>query len=415
MSMARAPDISEMTITMEAIGAEAEQQLDGLCRESQNAVLRLLCERRILRSDCKRVQKIDGLQVYRMRVTRSVRMCFIWIEQKHCIVNIGSKSDFERYCDTRQAAVPNSFVSLSESTVMKKLIARTSQTPVTQELPTARSQQKEPLESNPVYLEAQRIGFALLEMLETGLEGFHSKIDDDIVAQVQLMKDEVDKQIAVLSESARGQTLATLKQFTEFNERISGMLKLIEDHSDALTSIAERMAASERAQVHESQQHQAEMESIEQTTTRLTQRIDQLASRLGGVQKRAGDHQEQVMKYVELLSTRLETMNNSLSAHDTQVERLESQTAAEFSAVDGRMNNQKSAVSALGDRVVALETAVQNLEFEAIRPVRLWRETLTWLRQRKARLTEFLRRYLKGRSTSEGNQSCAGNLTELEH
>ena len=66
-----------------------------------------------------------------------------------------------------------------------------------------RSPHKQSLDSSPVYQEAQRVGFALIELLETGMEGHQSKIDDDIVAHVQLMKDEVDKQLSLLAESQR--------------------------------------------------------------------------------------------------------------------------------------------------------------------------------------------------------------------
>jgi hypothetical protein len=200
MSQVKVPDVSEMTIRMDAISPEAEKELNELSWESQRAVLRLLLERPVIRSDCKRVQRLGDLRVYRMRVTRSVRLCFVCIQQVHCIVSFGSKHDFERFCNTFHGSFPNSFIPLSESTVMKKLISRSASDAC--QLPAGRL--------NPSFDRNTRnhwsrirlsrssaIGFALTEMLETGMEGFQSKIDDDIVAQVQLMKDEVDKQLSV--------------------------------------------------------------------------------------------------------------------------------------------------------------------------------------------------------------------------
>ena len=204
MSQVKVPDVSEMTIRMDAISPEAEKELNELSWESQRAVLRLLLERPVIRSDCKRVQRLGDLRVYRMRVTRSVRLCFVCIQQVHCIVSFGSKHDFERFCNTFHGSFPNSFIPLSESTVMKKLISQTSQMPVNfsrADQSVVRPEHKESLESNPVYLEAQRIGFALTEMFETGMEGFQSKIDDDIVAQVQLMKEDLEKNLLLLAGS----------------------------------------------------------------------------------------------------------------------------------------------------------------------------------------------------------------------
>jgi len=194
MTQAKSPDVSEMTIRMDAISPDAEQQLDELSWESQKAVLRLLLERPVLRSDCKLVQKLSDFRVYRLRVTRSVRLCFIRVEQTHCIVSLGAKPDFENYCNTFQGSFPKSFVPLSESTVMKNLNSRSvSVTGNGHKQAPAAMPHKQPLDSSPVYQEAQRIAFVLTEFLETFMEGHQSKIDDDIVAHVQLMKDEVDK------------------------------------------------------------------------------------------------------------------------------------------------------------------------------------------------------------------------------
>ena len=396
MTQAKSPDVSEMTIRMDAISPDAEYQLDQLCWESQQAVLRRLFNRTIWRRDCKRVTKLYGNRVYRLRVTDSVRICFIHVSQQHCIVNIGSKSDFEHYCNTFQGSLPNSFVPLSESSVMKNLISRSVSVTANGHKPTpATMPHNQPLDSSPVYQEAQRVGFALIELLETGLDGHQSKIEDDIVAHVQLMRDEVDKQLSLLAESAKGQKAATQKHVSEINERISAMRKVIDEHSGTLTRIAEKVACASQAQVDGSQQQQSEMESIQQTTKRLTQRLDQLASRLGEVKKEAMGHHEQVMKYSELQSTRIESVENSLSASETQLGRLELQTTAQFSAVEARMNGHLDAVRTLDGRVSALETVVQTLEVEALRPARSWRATLAWLRQWKDRFSDVMRRLLK--------------------
>ncbi|MEJ7590655.1 MAG: hypothetical protein WKF77_03845 [Planctomycetaceae bacterium] len=212
---------------------------------------------------------------------------------------------------------------------------------------------KQPLDSSPVYQEAQRIGFALTEFLETGMEGHQSKIENDIVAHVELMKDEVDKQLSLLAESAKGQKAATQKHVSEIGERISAMHKMIETQSGALARIAERVEATSQAQVNGSQQHQGEMESMQQTTKRLTQRLDQLANKLGDLRKEAIRHHEQVMKDSELQSSRMESVENSLSASETQLERLELQTTAQFADVDARVNGNLDAVSTLDGRVLA--------------------------------------------------------------
>lgn len=415
MSQVQVPDVSEMTIRMDAISPEAEKELNELSWESQRAVMRLLIERPVIRSDCKRVQRLGDLRVYRMRVTRSVRLCFVCVQQVHCIVSFGSKHDFERFCNTFHGSFPNSFIPLSESTVMKKLISRSASVAGNGHKTTESSKPPAPSpDTSPIYQEAQRVGFALVELLETGMEGHQSKIDDDIVAHVQLMKDEVDKQLSSISESARGQTSATQKQLAEFNERITGMLKLIEDHSDALTGIAERIVASEQAETHRSQLHQAEIESVQQTTRRLTQRMDQLASRLGEVQKKAVGHQEQVMKYAELQATRVESMNNQQTASEARLAQLETQAAEHFCTVDARMDNHVNIVSALGERVGALETAVQLLEVEALRPQKLWQAARAWVHQRNEQLSAFFRQPLKGRRGPAGNQPSADSLAEME-
>ena len=396
MTQAKSPDVSEMTIRMDAISPDAEQQLDALSWKSQQAVLRRLFNRTIWRHDCKRLAKLSGNRVYRLRVTDSVRICFIHFNQQHCIVNIGTHRSFEHFCNTFHGSLPNSFVPLSESTVMKNLISRTASVAGNghKAVPAAMPH-NQPLDSSPVYQEAQRVGFALIELLETGMEGHQSKIDDDIVAHVQLMRDEVDKQLSLLTESAKGQKAATQKQVSEINERISAMHKMIEAQSGALERIAEKLAVASLAQVNGSQQQQGEMESIQQTTKRLTQRMDQLASRLGDVQKKSIDHHEQVTKYSELQSTRVDLVNNSLSAHEAQIERLESQSVAEFAAVDARVNGNSDAVITLDGRVTALETVAQTLEVEAFRPAKSWRATLAWLRQWKDRFSDVMRRLLK--------------------
>jgi len=396
MTQAKSPDILEMTIRMDAISPEAEKKLAELCWESQKAVLRLLLERSVLRSDCKRVQRLSDFRVYRMRVTRSVRLCFIRVEQTHCIVSLGSKPDFEHFCNTYHGSLPNSFVPLSESTVMKNLISRSVSVAGNGHKPAPVAMpHKQPLDSSPVYQEAQRIAFVLTEFLETFMEGHQSKIDDDIVAHVQLMKDEVDKQLSLLAESAKGQKAATQKHVSEIIERISAIHKMIEVLSGSLARIAENVAAASQAQVNGSQQQQGEMELIQQTTKRLTQRLDQLASRLGEVRKEAMGNQEQVTKYAELQSTRIESVENSQSANETQIGRLDLQTTAQFADVEARMTGNLDAVSTLNRRVFVLETVVQTLETEALRPAKLWRATLALLRQRKERFSEVTRRLLK--------------------
>jgi len=227
------------------------------------------------------------------------------------------------------------------------------------------------------------------------MEGHQSKIDDDIVAHVQLMKDEVDKQLSLLAESAKGQKAATQKHVSEIIERISAIHKMIEVLSGSLARIAENVAAASQAQVNGSQQQQGEMELIQQTTKRLTQRLDQLASRLGEVRKEAMGNQEQVTKYAELQSTRIESVENSQSANETQIGRLDLQTTAQFADVEARMTGNLDAVSTLNRRVFVLETVVQTLETEALRPAKLWRATLALLRQRKERFSEVTRRLLK--------------------
>ena len=396
MTQAKSPDVSEMTIRMDAISPDAEQQLNELCWESQHAVLRRLFHRTILRRECKQVTKLSNKQVYRLRVTDSVRVCFIHFSQQHCIVNIGSKADFEHYCNTFHGSLPNSFVPLSESTVMTKLNSRPVSVAGNGHKPApAAMPHNQPLDSSPVYLEAQRVGFALIELLETGMEGHQSKIDDNIVAHVQLMKEEVDKQLSLLTESAKGQKATTQKHVLEINERISAMHKMIETQSGTLARITEKVEAASQVQVNGLQQHQGEMESIQQATKRLTQRLDQLAGRLGDAQKKAIDHHEQVTKYSELQSSRMESVENSQSASETQLERLELQTTAEFAAVNARVNGNLDAVSTLDGRVFALESVVQTLEIEALRPAKAWRATLAWLRQRKERFSDVMRQLLK--------------------
>ena len=415
MTQAKSPDVSEMTIRMDAISPDAEQQLDDLCWESQQAVLRRLFNRIIWRRDCKRVTKLYGNRVYRLRVTDSVRICFIHVSRQHCIVNIGSKADFEHYCNTFHGSLPNSFVPLSESTVMKNLISRSASVGGNghKAVPVA-TPHNPPLDSSPVYQEAQRVVFAIIELLETGMEGHQSKINDDIEAHAQLMRDEVDKQLSLLAESAKGRKAATQKHVSEINERTSVMRKMIEEHSGALSRITEKLVAAEQAQVNGSQQQQVEMQSIQQTTKRLTQRMDQLASRLGDAQKKAIDHREQVTKYSELHSTRMDLVNNSLSAHEAQIKRLESQSVAEFTAVDARVNGNSDAVITLDGRVTALETVVQTLAVEAFRPAKSWQATLAWLRQWKERFAEFMRRLLKGSQNPNADHSPVDGMIEIE-
>ena len=396
MTQAKSPDVSEMTIRMDAISPDAEQQLDALSWESQQAVLRRLFNRTIWRRDCKRVTKLSGNRVFRLRVTESVRICFIHFGQQHCIVNIGTHRSFEHFHNTFHGSLPTSFVPLSESTVMKNLISRSVSVAGNGHKPAPTAMpHNQPLDSSPVYQEAQRIGFALIELLETGMEGHQSKIDDDIVAHVQLMKDEVDKQLSLLAESAKGQKAATQKHVSEIGERISAMHKVIEAHSCALARITGKVAAASQAQVNGSQQQQSEMESIQQTTKRLTQRLDQLASRLGEVRKEAISNQEQVRKDSELQSTRIESVEKSQSASEAQIGQLELQTTAQFEAVDARMNGDLDAVSTLDCRVVALETVVHVLELEALRPAKSWRDMLTRLRKWRELFSEVIRRLFK--------------------
>jgi len=199
----------------------------------------------------------------------------------------------------------------------------------------------------------------------------------------------------LLAESAKGQKAATQKHVSEIIERISAIHKMIEVLSGSLARIAENVAAASQAQVNGSQQQQGEMELIQQTTKRLTQRLDQLASRLGDVRKEVMGNQEQVMKYAELQSTRIESVENSQSASETQIGRLDLQTTAQFADVEARITGNLDAVSALDGRVFALETVMQVLELEALRPAKSWRATLAWLRQRKERFSEAMRRMLK--------------------
>ena len=414
MTQAKSPDVSEMTIRMDAISPDAEQQLNELCWESQHAVLRRLFHRTILRRECKQVTKLSNKQVYRLRVTDSVRVCFIHFSQQHCIVNIGSKADFEHYCNTFHGSLPNSFVPLSESTVMTKLNSRPVSVAGNGHKPApAAMPHNQPLDSSPVYLEAQRVGFALIELLETGMEGHQSKIDDNIVAHVQLMKDEVDKQLSLLTESAKGQKATTQKHDSEIGERISAMHKMIQAQSDALSRIAETVAAASQAQVNGSRQQQSEIESMQQTTKRLTQRLDQLASRLGEVRKEAISNQEQVRKDSELQSTRIESVEKSQSASEAQIGQLELQTTAQFEAVDARMNGDLDAVSTLDCRVVALETVVHVLELEALRPAKSWRDMLTRLRKWRELFSEVIRRLFKHVRIGKSGRSPLESPIEL--
>ena len=86
MTQAKSLDVSEMTIRMDAISPDAEQQLDELSWESQQAVLRHLFNRTIWRRDCKRVTKLSGNRVYRLRVTDSVRIAALRLFHLNFIV-----------------------------------------------------------------------------------------------------------------------------------------------------------------------------------------------------------------------------------------------------------------------------------------------------------------------------------------
>lgn len=411
MSMARAPDLSEMTITMEAISPEAEQQLDELCWESQKAVVRLLLERRILRSDCKRVQKIDGLQVYRLRVTRSVRLCFIFIEQNHCIVNLSSKSDFEHYCDIRQAAIPKSFVSLTESTVMKKLIARTSQTPVTQNSQVNnRTQQKDPLESSPVYLEAQRITFALIELLETGLEGFHSKIDDDIVAQVQLMKDEMDKNLQLLAGSQKRDQTNTEAKVAEMATCVSGIHQMVTTQSAALNRLSEQVKMHMQDLNTEARQHQDVIESSQQLIEKLTCCQDQLADLLANARQEESIHYQQLVKCNESLAEQVESVERSLFLCQHNIGRLYNLAVARLAAFEFHSGGNAEAIQSLIVRVRLLETVVQNLATEAIQPAKSLRRIRQWMKRRMNHSQQLFKQVLSRVSanrTRQGSESSS--------
>ncbi len=399
MTQAKCPDVSEMTIRMDAISSDAEQQLDELCWESQQAVLRRLFNRTIWRRDCKLVTQLSGNRVYRLRVTDSVRVCFIHFSQQHCIVNIGSKPDFEHYCNTFHGSLPNSFVPLSESTVMKNLNCRSLSVTANGHKPTpATMPHKQPLDSSPVYQEAQRISFALIELLETALEGHQSKIDDDIVAHVQLMKDEVDKHLVLLADSVKGQTIAADKadlKVAEINDRMTAMHQKIKCQSAELAQLVEKLAAAEQADLHGWKEQQAAMEAIQLLTKRLTQRMDQLAGTLGNLRRELTGHHEQVAKYIDIFSARIESVEHSVSSSETSIGLLELLTAERFAVIDVHMNEGASVASILDRRVTALETVVQTLEVEAFRPSKSWRATLALFRQWKDCFSDVMRRLLK--------------------
>ena len=84
MSQAKVPDVSEMTIRMDAISPEAEQQLNELCWESQRAVLRLLLNDQSAEATVNEFSRLAGLRVYRMRVTDpSVSVSFAFSKSLH--------------------------------------------------------------------------------------------------------------------------------------------------------------------------------------------------------------------------------------------------------------------------------------------------------------------------------------------
>ena len=79
--------------------------------------------------------------------------------------------------------------------------------------------------------------------------------------------------------------------------------------------IAEKVAAAEQAQVHGSQQQQAR-NGVDSANDQTPDSTNGSAGRVdwGTLRKKAIDHHEQVTKYSELQSTRMELVNNSLSA-----------------------------------------------------------------------------------------------------
>lgn len=385
MSQVKVPDVSEMTIRMDAISPEAEKELNELSWESQRAVLRLLLERPVIRSDCKRVQRLGDLRVYRMRVTRSVRLCFVCIQQVHCIVSFGSKHDFERFCNTFHGSFPNSFIPLSESTVMKKLISQTSQMPVNfsrADQSVVRPEHKESLESNPVYLEAQRIGFALTEMFETGMEGFQSKIDDDIVAQVQLMKEDLEKNLLLLAGSHKQEQMNTNAKIAELAACISEIDRMVKTQSAALR----RIAGEDKVRMHqlntEVQEHQRVIESLQQLVEKLTCRQDQLAELLANARQEEDVHhlqRQQLVKFTESLSEQVKLTSGSLNLCHHNIGRLNRLAEFRIPGIEFRSGRNEEDIKSLIVRLRLLETVVRDLAVEAIQPAKYWRRVCHWM------------------------------------
>ena len=82
------------------------------------------------------------------------------------------------------------------------------------------------------------------------MEGFQSKIDDDIVAQVQLMKDEVEKNLLLLAGSHKQEQTNTEAKIAELAACISEIDRMVKTQSAAL-----RRIAGEDKVTHASTQH----------------------------------------------------------------------------------------------------------------------------------------------------------------
>ena len=199
------------------------------------------------------------------------------------------------------------------------------------------------------------------------MEGHQSKIDDDIVAHVQLMRDDLEKQPAVVGGICKGtRANATQKQVSEM-AAISAMHEMMRTQSAALRRIAGRgkVRMHHRLKIDGRSSIKREMESMQQNdqTPDMQRRISWPELLANADRKKTIDHHEQVRSIgnsAESLSEQVKSTSGSLILCHHNVGRLNRLAEFRIPGIEFRSGRNEEDIKSLIMRLRLLETVVRD-------------------------------------------------------
>lgn len=356
----------DATITMSAITPQAEKQYARLSPLNQERVRRAVTEP-VPAKGCTAVKNLKQHRVFHFRVSDTLRVSFTRVGKRHCVIDVGVHSHFDRFATHYQGIGSSNITPLKESTIMrnKNNNGRSNESQKTQEAQRVSRLNGDSTGSNSSHHDMARF---MVEMVaQMCADTIRAEVSEKISSLDSVVGGHVDR-IDDLAREAR--------RLNAKDEERHKQLDGVGDSLEEWAAKVQRLLTEEaRCRAKQNRRLNVGIQAIEARQDRESQdtadSFSQVTARLDGIAGRLDEQDargEDAVATASQLAERIE----SLSAAVTQLSNQNDLLQAVTHALSEELGSTKERFAVVETQLAELQRTQQELEIANSRTLYAW-------------------------------------------